>query len=57
MITLGFKIGFVAFVAVVTFAALFLILVTILAALGRDYERKKEKRESSKVTQMPRRDD
>jgi len=57
MITLGLKIGFVAFVAVVTFAALFLILVTILAALGRDYERKKEKRESGKVTQMPRRDD
>ena len=54
MITLGLKIGFVAFVAVVTFAFLAIFLITMLAAFGRNYERRKEK--SDKVTQMPRRD-
>lgn len=55
MITLGLKIGFVAFVAVVTFAALTILLITAIASFGRNYDRRKEK--SDKVTPMPRRDD
>ena len=56
MIALGLKIGFVAFVACVTFATLIIFLLTVMGVLSRDY-RSQRKRESDKVTPMPKRED
>lgn len=53
MITLGIKIGVVAFVACVTFIVLCILLVALIGAVSG--KAKTNKRSSSKVTKMPER--
>lgn len=55
MISLGLKIGVVAFVACVTFIVLCILLVTVIGAVTANTRTKKKT--SSKVTKMPRRND
>ena len=55
MILLGIKIGFVAFIAAVTFGILVIALLSVIGAFSRDYEARKKTR-SAKVTPMPRKE-
>lgn len=55
MILLGIKIGFVAFIAAVTFGILAILLLSVIGAFSRDYEARKKDR-SNKVTPMPRKE-
>lgn len=55
MILLGIKIGFVAFIAAVTFVILAIALLSVIGAFSRDYEARKKTR-SDKVTPMPRKE-
>lgn len=55
MILLGIKIGFIAFIAAVTFGILAIALLSVIGAFSRDYEARKKSR-SDKVTPMPRKE-